>query len=276
METVLITGASSGIGYELAKIYAKNGHNLVVVARNKDKLEILKKEIFEEISKNIKITVIENDLSLENAAKGLYNQVKSEKLKINVLVNNAGVGIYGKFSEFDEETMKRNDAMINLNIKAVVELTRLFLNDMLKDGNGGILNVSSITAFMPGPLMSTYYASKAFVQSFTEAVREEVRNDVRGKNIRISALCPGPTDTGFEKSSNLEESSLFERLKVMTAKKVAEIGYKDFQNGKAVIIPGIFNRIAVFGTRFLSRKFVVKTAGKLQERKNKINGGLKC
>ena len=276
METVLITGASSGIGYELAKIYAKNGHNLVVVARNKDKLEILKKEIFEEISKNIKITVIENDLSLENAAKGLYNQVKSEKLKINVLVNNAGVGIYGKFSEFDEETMKRNDAMINLNIKAVVELTRLFLNDMLKDGNGGILNVSSIAAFMPGPLMSTYYASKAFVQSFTEAVREEVRNDVRGKNIRISALCPGPTDTGFEKSSNLEESSLFERLKVMTAKKVAEIGYKDFQKGKAVIIPGIFNRIAVFGTRFLSRKFVVKTAGKLQERKNKINGGLKC
>ena len=142
MKTVLITGASSGIGYELAKIYAKNGHNLVVVARNKDKLEILKKEIFEEISKNIKITVIENDLSLENAAKGLYNQVKSEKLKINVLVNNAGVGIYGKFSEFDEETMKRNDAMINLNIKTVVELTRLFVNDMLKDGNGGILNVS--------------------------------------------------------------------------------------------------------------------------------------
>lgn len=276
METVLITGASSGIGYELAKIYAKNGHNLVVVARNKDKLEILKKEIFEEISKNIKITVIENDLSLENAAERLYNQVKSEKLKINVLVNNAGVGIYGKFSEFDEETMKRNDAMINLNIKAVVELTRLFLNDMLKDGNGGILNISSIAAFMPGPLMSTYYASKAFVQSFTEAVREEVKNDVRGKNIRISALCPGPTDTGFEKSSNLEESSLFERLKVMTAKKVAEIGYKDFQKGKAVIIPGIFNRIAVFGTRFLSRKFVVKTAGKLQERKNKINGGLKC
>ena len=269
METVLITGASSGIGYELAKIYAKNGHNLVVVARNKDKLEILKKEIFEEISKNIKITVIENDLSLENAAKGLYNQVKSEKLKINVLVNNAGVGIYGKFSEFDEETMKRNDAMINLNIKAVVELTRLFLNDMLKDGNGGILNVSSIAAFMPGPLMSTYYASKAFVQSFTEAVREEVRNDVRGKNIRISALCPGPTDTGFEKSSNLEESSLFERLKVMAAKKVAEIGYKEFQKGKVVIIPGIFNRIAVFGTRFLSRKFVVKTAGKLQEKKNK-------
>ena len=269
METVLITGASSGIGYELAKIYAKNGHNLVVVARNKDKLEILKKEIFEEISKNIKITVIENDLSLENAAERLYNQVKSEKLKINVLVNNAGVGIYGKFSEFDEETMKRNDAMINLNIKAVVELTRLFLNDMLKDGNGGILNVSSIAAFMPGPLMSTYYASKAFVQSFTEAVREEVRNDVRGKNIRISALCPGPTDTGFEKSSNLEESSLFERLKVMAAKKVAEIGYKEFQKGKAVIIPGIFNRIAVFGIRFLSRKFVVKMARKLQEKKNK-------
>ena len=122
---------------------------------------------------------------------------------------------------------------------------------------------------MPGPLMSTYYASKAFVQSFTEAVREEVRNDVRGKNIKISVLCPGPTDTGFEKSSNLTESSLFEKMKVMTAKKVAEIGYKEFQKGKVVIIPGIFNRIAVFGTRFLSRKFVVKMARKLQEKKNK-------
>ena len=267
METVLITGASSGIGYELAKIYAKNGHNLVVVARNKDKLEILKKEIFEEISKNIKITVIENDLSLENAAERLYNQVKSEKLKINVLVNNAGVGIYGKFSEFDEETMKRNDAMINLNIKAVVELTRLFLADMIKDGRGEVLNVSSVAAFMPGPLMSTYYASKAFVQSFTEAVREEMRNDVRTKNIKISALCPGPTATEFEKSSNLEESSLFERMKVMSAKKVAEIGYKEFQKGKMIIIPGIFNRIAVFGTRFFSRKFVVRMARKIQEKK---------
>ena len=267
MKTVLITGASSGIGYELAKIYAKNWHNLVIVARNKDKLEILKKEIFEEISKNIKITVIENDLSLENAAERLYNRVKSENLKIDTLVNNAGIGIYGKFSEFDEETMKRNDAMINLNIKAVVELTRLFLKDMLESGNGEILNVSSVAAFMPGPLMSTYYATKAFVQSFTEAIREEVRNDVRGKNIKISALCPGPTATGFEKSSNLAESSLFERMKVMTAKKVAEIGYKEFQKGKEIIIPGIFNKVAVFGTRFLSRKFIVRTARKLQEKK---------
>ena len=267
MKTVLITGASSGIGYEFAKIYAENGYNLVVVARNKDKLEILKKEIFEKISKSVKVTLIENDLSLENSAERLYNQVKSNNLKIDMLVNNAGIGIYNKFSEFDEEMMKKNDAMINLNIKAVVELTRLFLKDMLEDGNGEILNVSSVAAFMPGPLMSTYYASKAFVQSFTEAVREEVRNDVRGKNIKISALCPGPTATGFEKSSNLAESSLFEKMKVMTAKKVAEIGYKEFQKGKAVIIPGIFNRIAVFGTRFLSRKFVVRTARKLQEKK---------
>ncbi|NWO18365.1 SDR family oxidoreductase [Leptotrichia sp. oral taxon 223] len=267
MKTVLITGASSGIGYELAKIYAENGYNLVVVARNGDKLEILKKEIFEEISKNIEVIVIENDLSQENAAERLYNQIKSSNLKINTLVNNAGVGIYGKFSEFDEETMKRNDAMINLNIKAVVELTRLFLADMIKNENGEILNVSSVAAFMPGPLMSTYYASKAFVQSFTEAVREEMRNDIHAKNIKISVLCPGPTATGFEKSSNLEESSLFERMKVMTAKKVAEIGYKEFQKGKATIIPGIFNRIAVFGTRFFSRKLIVRTAGKIQEKK---------
>lgn len=267
MRTILITGASSGIGYEFAKIYAKNGYNLVVVARNGDKLEALKKEILKKISKDVKITVIEADLSQENASERLYNQIKSNNLKIDTLVNNAGIGIYGKFSEFDEEMIKKNDAMVNLNIKAVVELTRLFLADMMKAGNGEILNVSSIAAFMPGPLMSTYYASKAFVQSFTEAVREELREDICGKNIKISALCPGPTATGFEKSSNLEESSLFKRMKVMTAKKVAEIGYKEFQKGKAIIIPGIFNRIAVFGTRFLSRKFIVKTARKLQEKK---------
>ena len=206
--------------------------------------------------------MIENDLSQEKAAERLYNQIKSSNLKIDTLVNNAGVGIYGRFSEFDEETMKRNDAMINLNIKAVVELTRLFLADMIKDGRGEILNVSSVAAFMPGPLMSTYYASKAFVQSFTEAVREEIRNDVRTKNIKISALCPGPTATEFEKSSNLEGSSLFERMEVMSAKKVAE-----FQKGKMIIIPGIFNRIAVFGTRFFSRKFVVRIARKMQEKK---------
>ena len=267
MKRVLITGASSGIGYELAKIYAENGHDLVIVARNRDKLRMLQKEIFEEISKNIKVTVIENDLSQEKAAERLYNQIKSNNLKIDTLVNNAGIGIYGKFSEFDEEMMKKNDVMINLNIKAVVELTRLFLADMMKAGNGEILNVSSIAAFMPGPLMSTYYASKAFIQSFTEAIREELRDDICGKNIKISALCPGPTATEFEKSSNLEESSLFKRMKVMTAKKVAEIGYKEFQKGKAIIIPGIFNKIAVFGTRFLSRKFIVKTARKLQEKK---------
>ena len=267
MKTVLITGASSGIGYEFAKIFAENGYNLVIVARNRDKLEILKREILEGISKDVKIMVIEADLSFENAAQELYDQIKSENIKIDTLVNNAGVGIYGNFSEFDDEMMKKNDAMINLNIKTVVELTKLFLNDMLKSGSGEILNVSSIAAFIPGPLMSTYYASKAFVQSFTEAVREELRNDARGKNIRISALCPGPTATGFEKSSNLEESSLFEKMKVMTAKKVAEIGYKEFQKGKAIIIPGIFNRIAVFGTRFLSRKFIAGTARKMQEKK---------
>ena len=267
MKTVLITGASSGIGYEFAKIFAEKKYNLVIVARNREKLEILKKEIFEEISKNVKITVIEMDLSQENAAKKLYNQLKSENIKADTLVNNAGIGIYGNFSEFDDEMMKKNDAMINLNIKTVVELTKLFLSDMLESGKGEILNVSSIAAFMPGPLMSTYYASKAFVQSFTEAVREEVRNDIRGRNIKISALCPGPTDTGFEKSANLSESSLFEKMKVMTAKNVAQIGYRELQKGKAIIIPGIFNKIAVFGTRFLSKKFIVKLTGKLQKKK---------
>ena len=253
-EVVFITGASSGIGKATAILLAEKGYCVYGTARNPQESPE-------------KYNLIPMDVRQESSVKEAIKKVMEKEQRIDILINNAGVGIYGRFSEFDEETMKRNDAMINLNIKAVVELTRLFLADMIKNGNGEILNVSSIAAFMPGPLMSTYYASKAFVQSFTEAVREEMRNDIHAKNIKISVLCPGPTATGFEKSSNLEESSLFERMKVMSAKKVAEIGYKEFQKGKATIIPGIFNRIAVFGTRFFSRKLIVRIAGKIQEKK---------
>lgn len=276
METVLITGASSGIGYELAKIYAKNKYNLVIVARRKEKLEKLKNEILKNINSNINIFVVQKNLAKNNAAKELYTEIKQQDIKVDILINNAGMGIYKEFSEYDNNDIVKNNEMINLNINSVVELTKLFLDEMIKKGKIQILNVSSIAAFQPGPLMSTYYASKSFVLSFTEAVREEnfikmkrsgISKKEIAKKLKIAVLCPGPTDTEFEKSSNLIESSLFSKMKIMTAKKVAEIAFEKFNSGKIIIIPGKLNRLSVFAIRFLPRKWIVKIARKLQENK---------
>lgn len=270
METVLITGASSGIGYELAKIYSQNNYNLILVARRKEKLEILKKEILEKINKNIKITIIERDLSKNNSSFELYNEIKNKNLEVNILINNAGIGIYGKFLNFSKEEMEKNNEMTNLNITTLVELTKLYLNEFSENGNKNkiykILNVASIAGFLPGPLMANYYATKSYVVSFTEAIREEIISSGI-KNIKISLLCPGPTSTEFEKSSNAEKSGIFTKLKVMTPEKVAKITFNKFNKGKEIIIPGIFNKISVFTIRFLPRKVVVKMARKIQEKK---------
>ena len=196
MKSVLITGASSGIGYEFAKIYAKNGHNLVITARRQENLENIRKELE---SYSVKIETIVLDLSKEGAAKKLYENVKEKGIVIDTLINNAGFGLYGNFIETDVD---REAEMIDLNIKSLVILTKLFLKDMIAIDKGEILNVASIAAFQPGPLMSVYYASKSFVLSFSEAVR----NEIRKTNVNISVLCPGPTATEFERSANLEKS----------------------------------------------------------------------
>ena len=263
MKTILITGASSGIGYELAKIYAENKNNLILVARGKDKLEKLKKEILEEKNSEINVLILEKDLGKENASFELYQEVKKHNINVDVLINNAGIGIYGEFSKILWSDMNKNNSLINLNIRTVVELTKLYLDDFLQKNEGEILNVASIASFFPGPIMATYYASKAFIFSFTEAIREEVAYS----NVKIGTLCPGPTATEFEKSPNIEENSIFSRLKVMTAKKVAEIAYRDFEKGKNIIIPGILNKITVFMIRFLPRKTITKIAKRIQEKK---------
>ena len=266
MKTVLITGASSGIGYELAKVYAGNNYNIVIVARRKERLEKLKKEIGSSISDKISVTLIEKDLGAENASRELFHYIKLEKIKIDTVINNAGFGIYGKFSDLTPEEIEKNNDLINLNIKALTELTKLYLDEFLKEKKGEILNVSSIAAFLPGPMMASYYASKAYVLSFTEAIREEVR----GTDIKIGTLCPGPTATEFEKSSNADKGGLFSSLKVMTAEKVAEIAYKDFSKGKNIIVPGFLNKMAVFMVRFLPRKLMTVIAGKIQRKKVRL------
>ena len=259
MKTVLITGASSGIGYEFAKIYAKKGYNLVITARRKNNLDRIKQEL-ESFDTLICVDIIVLDLSKQNSAKELYEVVKQRGILIDTLINNAGFGVYGNFIETDIE--KEID-MIELNIKSLVVLTKLFLKDMVSRNNGTIINVASTAAFQPGPLMSVYYASKSFVLSFTEAIR----NEVRDTNVNISVLCPGPTDTEFEKSASLEESSLFTKLKVMKPEKVAIIGYKGINRNKSVIIPGILNNILITFNKITPRALVINIVRKLQESK---------
>ncbi|WP_435310063.1 SDR family NAD(P)-dependent oxidoreductase [Sebaldella termitidis] len=255
METVLITGASSGIGQEFSKLFAEKGYRLVITARREKNLAELKKMYPEN-----NVEVIPCDLGSEAGAEYLYNEVKKRSIKVDILINNAGFGLFGEFYETDIEKEKK---MIDLNVKALVELSKYFLQEMLERNSGRILNVASIAAFQPGPYMSVYYASKAFVLSFSEALRNEVRNT----GVCISVLCPGPVETEFEKSSELTKSKLFSKLKPITAEKVAYAGYRGLMKNRAVIIPGFFNRAAITAGTFVPTGIKVNIARKIQEKK---------
>ncbi|MBM7559148.1 SDR family NAD(P)-dependent oxidoreductase [Marinitoga litoralis] len=255
----LITGASGGIGLELAKIFAKNNHNLVLVARSYDKLQRIKDNL--EKKHNIKVIIIKKDLSDPNSPKELYNEVKQKNIFINILVNNAGYATFGRFYDLDIE---KEINMIQLNVITLVYLTKLFLDDMIKFNEGKILNVASTAAFQPGPLMANYYASKAYVLSFSEALNEELKD----KNISVTALCPGSTSTDFVKRANMEKSKLFYTLKPMSAEKVAKIAYDGLMNKKQVIITGFRNKLLAFLIRFIPRKIVPKFVMNIQKEMN--------
>ncbi|HEY8419408.1 MAG TPA: SDR family oxidoreductase [Clostridia bacterium] len=257
-KTALITGASSGIGYELAHIFAKDGYNLVLVARSQDKLINLKQEI--EAFSNVHI--ITKDLSKSEAAQEVFDEVKSAGLKIDVLVNNAG---FGDFGQFAESNLSKISSMIELNIGALTKLTRLFLPEMIERKSGKILNVASLGSFQPGPLMAVYYASKAYVLSFSEAIARELK----GSGVTVTALCPGPTRTNFQEAANLGMSGLFVNLQVAEAKKVAEFGYKKMKKGKVIAVPGFFNKIAVIGVKLLPRKFIRNMVYNIQKQRDK-------
>lgn len=254
-QTVLITGASNGIGLELAKRFAQDGAHLVLVARSEQKLHDLATQLKNQYKVDVKIMV--KDLSKPEAAKEIYDDIK-ENSTIDILINNAGVGIYGRFLDTDYHA---EEEMINLNIKSLTHLTKLFLPDMVKRKKGKILNVASTAAFQAGPLMSVYYATKSYVLSFTEALE----NELRGTGVMVSALCPGPTETGFGNNAKLEQSKLFKKG-VMDVKRVADIGYKGFLKGQTIIIPGLKNRFLVGMVRLLPRKVVTSTVRRVQER----------
>lgn len=257
-KTALITGSSNGIGYELAKVHAEKGDDLVLVARNICKLNELKLELEEK--HKINAYTIQKDLSVPGAAREVYDELKKQNIVIDYLVNNAGFGDYGLFAESD---WNRQEQMINLNVMTLVHLTRLFLPDMIDRKSGKILNVASTASFQPGPTMSVYFATKAFVLSFSEAIN----NEVAEHSITVTALCPGATHSGFQAAASLQDSRIFEGNNFPASREVAEYGYRAMMNGKAVAIHGLKNTILANGVRFAPRSLVVKMARKVQAKK---------
>jgi uncharacterized protein len=257
MATALITGASNGIGLELAKVHASKGGDLVLVARNKSKLDELKSEL--ESQYKVSVYTIGKDLSSINAAQEVYDETTKQKIKIDYLINNAGFGDFGMFTETD---WNKELQMINLNITTLTQFTKLYLKDMVKRKNGKIMNVASTAAFQSGPTMAVYYATKAFVLSFSEAID----NEVSDKGVTVTTLCPGATESGFQAVAAMEESALVKGKKLPTSKEVAEYGYASMMKGKTVAIHGIMNRIMANSVRFLPRAIVVKATRKVQDK----------
>lgn len=245
----LITGASSGIGKEMAIILSEMGYDLILVARRKKKLEDLAKKL------KTNVEIINLDVSSTYNCMDLYNRVK--KQKIDILINNAGFGLFGKF---DETKLDIELDMIDLNIKTVHTLTKLFLKDFKKRDSGYILNVASSAAFLPGPLMSTYYSTKAYVLNLTMAISEELKKD--DSNVYIGALCPGPVDTEFNKVAKVNFA-----LKGLNSHEVAEYAIKKMFKRKLIIIPGLKIKAGIFFSRFLPMKLKLKICHNLQNSK---------
>jgi short-subunit dehydrogenase len=255
--TALITGASNGIGLELAKIHASKGGNLVLVARNKTKLDELKSEL--ESQYKVTVYTIGKDLSAHNSAQEVYEETTKQNIRIDYLINNAGFGDFGMFVETE---WNKELQMINLNITTLTQFTKLYIQDMVKRGSGKIMNVASTAAFQSGPTMAVYYATKAYVLSFSEAVDNEVRN----KGVTVTTLCPGATESGFQEAAKMEESKLVKGRKLPSSEEVAKYGYEAMMKGKTVAIHGMMNWILANSVRFMPRALVVKITRKIQDK----------
>ncbi len=254
--TALITGASNGIGLELAYEHAKKGGNLILIARNSKKLEEIKLEI--ETKYNVKINIIFKDLSIKNAAQEVYNEVKNLNLQVDYLINNAG---FGDFGMFVSTNWNKEEEMIKLNITALTQFSKLFIKDMVVRKNGKILNLASTASFQPGPTMAVYFATKAYVLSFSEAIA----NEVKEFGVTVTALCPGPTASGFQTAAAMDNAKLFKDKKLPSSKEVAIYGYNAMLKGKTVAIHGTLNYILANAIRLLPRNLVTKIIRQVQE-----------
>lgn len=255
-KTALITGASSGIGKEFSKIHAEKGGDLIVIARSEDKLNELKKEL--EQQHNIDVLVVSKDLTTPNAAKEVYELVQQKGLKVDYLINNAGFGGLGMFNERE---LEQDLQMINLNISVLTALTHYFLQDFVNNNQGRILNVSSTASLMPGPLQAVYYATKAYVTSFSNALAEELHST----NITVTNLMPGATATEFGRISGMDKTELFK--KPATARRVAQDGYEGMLKGKLDVISGLTSAQKLMAAMLplTPKKMILKQVRQMQE-----------
>lgn len=254
--TTLVTGASSGLGAEFARLSAADGSNLVLVARSADALELLAKEL--RAAHGVTVTVLREDLSDPASVPRIVEALRAGGIEIDALVNNAGVGKLSPFAAMDEKDIR---SMLALNIDSLTLLTRALLPGMLERRRGRILNVASTAAFQPGPLMATYYASKAYVLHWSVALA----NELAGSGVTVTCLCPGPTRTGFQSAAGMLDSPLFKKFHTMDAAMVAKKGYDAMLRGTAIVTPGLLNKIGAFGTRLIPRTLAARIARAAQE-----------
>ena len=255
-KVALVTGASSGLGIWYSRVLAEDGYDIVTVARRESAL-LEQKEILER-EYGINVTVYAKDLSEPTAVDEIYEFCLQRGIEIHTLINNAGFGDFGKFNE---RNLKKQTDMIAVNVTALTALTHKFMKGMIERGDGYILNVASIAGFEPGPLMSVYYATKAYVISFTEAISVELK----GTGVNILALCPGPTDTGFEDAASAKSSGLFKNMKVASAEKVVRYSYRKLKKGRVLVIQGFVNKLVPFASRFVPRAFMRKCVYKVMK-----------
>jgi hypothetical protein len=253
-EVALITGASGGIGEDLARLVAAGGRDVILLARSAPKLQTLADELSR--AHQISATVLSVDLSAPGAADEVARTLAERRLAIDVLINNAGFGTHGDFAREDPAEQSR---MLQVNVVALTMLTRLLLPAMIERRRGRVLNVASTAAFQPGPLMAVYYASKAYVLSLSLALSEETA----GTGVTVTCLCPGPTRTGFQDRAQMGKSRLFSVTSLMSSADVARAGYDAMMNGRALIVPGVANRIGAQSMRFVPRRIAAKIAGAL-------------
>jgi short-subunit dehydrogenase len=253
--TAIVTGASSGIGYELCKLFARDGYPLLITARSQEKLEALAADLR---THGATVAVCPADLASRDAAGRIFEAARGMSAPVEILVNNAGFGVYGPFPATDLDATLE---MMQVNVTALTHLSRLVLPSLLERGRGRILNVASTAAFQPGPLMAVYYASKAYVLHFSEAVADELR----GTGVTVTALCPGPTETGFKSRSGMGDTWLFGKRRVMSAHRVAAVGYRALMRGRRLVVPGLRNKLLVQANRLAPRRLVTALVRRLQE-----------
>ncbi len=254
-QTALITGASVGIGVDLAECFAKGGYDLIITARSEPALQEVAKRIV--ATHGVKVDVVNGDLSAINAGAKLASEIARRGLTVDVLVNNAGFGHAGGFGAEPKDPQL---GMIDLNVRALTELTHIYWKGMLGKKRGGVLNVASTAAFQPGPLMAVYYASKAFVLSFSEALWEEARDT----GVHVSCLCPGPTASKFHDRAGTDKTRLTKAAKPMTSRAVARQGYEGFIANRRVVVTGAQNKLLIAATRLTPRSALLRIVRTLQ------------